>query len=165
MIFAAYLTDYSGSSANTAFIWPPQLQTMKFKIKTNACYCTFPEMEVACVQYAKIPHTEIQARWFLLDKKKKKNKKLVCEAICLCGGTMQLHFPVTPIPSLYEHTRSQMKFCCLTDSSRKSLLSAPDRTIDIVPWNTQIICLTECVLSLSPWASMTDSFNCLANLS
>lgn len=75
---------------------------------------------------------------------------LVCEAICLCGGTMQLGFPVTPLLRLYEQTRSQMKFLRLTDSSRNSLLSARDRTIDIVLWNTQIICLTECVLSFSP---------------
>lgn len=57
------------------------------KKKTNMYYCTFPEMEVASVQYSKITNLEIHARWFLLAGKKK-NKKLVSEAICLCGRTM-----------------------------------------------------------------------------
>lgn len=49
-IFAAYLTNSTGSSANTAIICPPQLQMLKLKIKMNTYYCTFPEMEVAYVQ-------------------------------------------------------------------------------------------------------------------
>lgn len=73
IIFAAYLTNYAGSSANTALVWPPQLHMLKLKMKTNIYYCTFPEMKVAYVQYTKITNLEIQARWFLLGKKRTKS--------------------------------------------------------------------------------------------